>query len=93
MCTCRRALLRPLLKLLFVAAIPSNARDFEIVMVNSLSPFGNGHLLPRWGLLAARTCKRWRSALCLMLLKAARQSIWPLSHDSLHAAPWSHSII
>ena len=22
-------------------------RDLEIVMVNSLSPFGNGHLLPR----------------------------------------------
>lgn len=26
---------------------PRRRRDLEIVMVNSLSPFGNGHLLPR----------------------------------------------
>jgi hypothetical protein len=33
------------------ACLPCSAssccRDLEIVMVNSLSPFGNGHLLPR----------------------------------------------
>jgi hypothetical protein len=28
-------------------AASSCCRDLEIVMVNSLSPFGNGHLLPR----------------------------------------------